>query len=111
MTADNNSWFDTTNDGPQTNFLFAITISISLVHFRGVVSVLADTGDPEVHPFISITGTLLIDVGGDEPARSGHVPAPKIQGPRFSGATRMTKLTSMLVLVWLPQVNRRWRRR
>ena len=22
-TADNNSWFDTTNDGPQTNFLFA----------------------------------------------------------------------------------------
>ena len=21
--ADNNSWFDTTNDGPQTNFLFA----------------------------------------------------------------------------------------
>lgn len=56
---DDNSWFDTTNDGPQTNFLFAqLTVPASpnnapdgAFMFSGVISVLGDTGDPEVHPF------------------------------------------------------------
>jgi hypothetical protein len=53
-TADNNSWFDTTNDGAQTGFLFARITTNPLPYvgiFRGVVSVLDDAGNPEVHPF------------------------------------------------------------
>ena len=49
---DDNSWFDTINDGPQNNFLFAqLTLPPGTFTFQGVVSVLGDTGDPEVHPF------------------------------------------------------------
>ena len=49
---ENNSWFDTTNDGPQNEFVFAqLTLPPGQFTFTGVVSVLGDTGDPEVHPF------------------------------------------------------------
>jgi hypothetical protein len=49
---DNNSWFDTSNDGPVTEFLFArLTVNTMPVgYFRGVVSV-AGTEGPEAFPF------------------------------------------------------------
>ena len=48
---DNASWFDTTNDGPVTDFTFArLTTTGALNSFRGVISV-AGSGGPEVFPF------------------------------------------------------------
>jgi hypothetical protein len=49
----NNSWFDTSNDGPVTQFQFAqITADVGPRGvFRGVVSVVDASGDPEVFPF------------------------------------------------------------
>jgi hypothetical protein len=50
--SENNSWFDTTSDGPTNNFVFAqLTLPPGPFTFTGVVSVLGPTGDPEVHQF------------------------------------------------------------
>lgn len=58
---DNASWFDTTNDGPQQNFLFArlTTPGDGPYTFRGVVSAAGAAG-PETFPFeFTFPGTAI----------------------------------------------------
>jgi hypothetical protein len=47
---DSSAWFDTSNDGPMTHFMFAQLTNTGPGHFGGVISVAGATG-PEVFEF------------------------------------------------------------
>jgi hypothetical protein len=64
---DNSAWFDTTNDGPVSNFKFASLTSIYVGSFRGVIAVAGAEG-PEVFSFHFPLGGSYFPPPPSEPA-------------------------------------------